>query len=923
MALLLAILPFPPELLVTILTLLDIGDLCTCRRVCHYFYDLIEGTAALQYKLELLWAGMEDGEFGSLSASDKLQRLRRLQKAWRSLKLIPGPSVEDLGGEGFAVSTDTLVQEDYPERFEFVKLPSRMLGIDECERQVVNIRDWTIGEPHMILLDDSQDLMILGEYDDEPQSDDATGIHLYDLRSYGNWHPHTQVPAFWKMQPEPASRESVQLAVQGAVLGRLSNEHGGAGTFLELGNWRTGRTCAVVPFLPRHEVTSFTFIDQEHVLVATANDLRIYVFDHHRPEMKGAPLMLPSKDYVCSLQLPPLECGMTLVEGELQGNTPAGPSLPRRKPFYTSSRNHIITLKMRVQSNSLDRALVLIIPVPTLRACIARARRSGERRLFWGEWGLSGTRLLSYAWSNLTGIAIRGWKVMITITDHSKPTDRHTYVTLYEFDPAVFERERQVSTTRIWAFSDTEINDMIRFRKPILTSLPFRFTCVKLPLSADVDGCWMLEDAILLRVGRLMDGAVALPYTIQFITRPHRLRQQLIRDIPSAAGEFDCDVQRFRPQTLIPRTSCPEQILWYPARATRTVGLKTMVELDDTYGAILIGSFISAIFFGITNLQVFIYFQQYAEDSSWNKLTVCCLWLLDATHLALCMHMVYWYLVTNFFNPQALPNTVWSFKAVVVVSVHTLYAVRLWKLVDIRSHADTLHADPTSCANNVAVKNADGTRSLFRNVLPIAVGTIVALVGYAYRSHETNWNGKSLLVDSNNRSMPNSFIVLSVEFMLTKLYVNSFLAMFNARNKLRDQPSMVEISEIILTPLDEIPVGSNPEQISWSAINCSSTSHANVRYNVRTSPLVNADVQRTAFASASAEGRAVDELDNGISSSDVVFAASLAAEVSHRLCEQDVRLALHTYTELPRAKRGLARSRDYRNTLDRHSALPR
>lgn len=196
-------------------------------------------------------------------------------------------------------------------------------------------------------------------------------------------------------------------------------------------------------------MTSFTFIDQEHVLVATASDLRIYVFDHHRPEMKGAPLMLPSKDYVCSLQLPPLECGMTLVEGELQGNTPAGPSLPRRKPFYTSSRNHIITLKMRVQSNSLDRALVLIIPVPTLRACFARARRSGERRLFWGEWGLSGTRLLSYAWSNLTGIAIRGWKVMITITDHSKPTDRHTYVTLYEFDPAVFERERQVSTIRI------------------------------------------------------------------------------------------------------------------------------------------------------------------------------------------------------------------------------------------------------------------------------------------------------------------------------------------------------------------------------------------------------------------------------------------------------------------------------------------
>lgn len=90
----------------------------------------------------------------------------------------------------------------------------------------------------------------------------------------------------------------------------------------------------------------------------------------------------------------------------------------------------------------------------------------------------------------------------------------------------------------------------------------------------------------------LSHGHIVFSNSFDFITG---LRQQLIRDIPSAAGGFDCDVQRFRPQTPIPRTSCPEQILWYPVRATRTVGLKTMVELDDTYGAILIGSFISAM----------------------------------------------------------------------------------------------------------------------------------------------------------------------------------------------------------------------------------------------------------------------------------------------------------------------------------------
>ena len=36
--------------------------------------------------------------------------------------------------------------------------------------------------------------------------------------------------------------------------------------------------------------------------------------------------------------------------------------------------------------------------------------------------------------------------------------------------------------------------------------------------------------------------------------------------------------------------------------------------------------------------------------------------LLDAVHLALCIHMVYWYLVTNFLNPFALVEIVWSFK---------------------------------------------------------------------------------------------------------------------------------------------------------------------------------------------------------------------------------------------------------------------
>ncbi|CCM05285.1 uncharacterized protein FIBRA_07497 [Fibroporia radiculosa] len=112
---------------------------------------------------------------------------------------------------------------------------------------------------------------------------------------------------------------------------------------------------------------------------------------------------------------------------------------------------------------------------------------------------------------------------------------------------------------------------------------------------------------------------------------------------------------------------------------------RQMGELDNTYGAVVIGAFLSAILFGVTNLQVFIYFQQFYTDGFWIKLAVC--WLLDATHVALCVHMVYWYLVANFFDPVALFEIVWSFKAqimvdaIVVISVHTLYTLRLWKRV--------------------------------------------------------------------------------------------------------------------------------------------------------------------------------------------------------------------------------------------------
>ncbi|PCH44981.1 hypothetical protein WOLCODRAFT_19294 [Wolfiporia cocos MD-104 SS10] len=118
-----------------------------------------------------------------------------------------------------------------------------------------------------------------------------------------------------------------------------------------------------------------------------------------------------------------------------------------------------------------------------------------------------------------------------------------------------------------------------------------------------------------------------------------------------------------------------------------------MGELDATYGAVLIGVFASAVLYGVTNVQVYVFFREYPRDVIWNKVAVSWLWLLDSVHLALCFHMVYWYLITNYARPTQLLLVVWSFKAQIILDVsitrrHSwirLYVIRVWKLNAVAS----------------------------------------------------------------------------------------------------------------------------------------------------------------------------------------------------------------------------------------------
>ncbi|KAI0957935.1 hypothetical protein AcW1_006162 [Taiwanofungus camphoratus] len=93
----------------------------------------------------------------------------------------------------------------------------------------------------------------------------------------------------------------------------------------------------------------------------------------------------------------------------------------------------------------------------------------------------------------------------------------------------------------------------------------------------------------------------------------------------------------------------------------------TKLYLGETLGAILLGNIVAAIFYGITNMQTYIYYVRNRGDPLALKSLVFILWLLDSVHLAFITHTVYTYTITDFGDPLAITKPIWS----VIVSYFT------------------------------------------------------------------------------------------------------------------------------------------------------------------------------------------------------------------------------------------------------------
>ncbi|KAG2145836.1 hypothetical protein DEU56DRAFT_910117 [Suillus clintonianus] len=321
--------------------------------------------------------------------------------------------------------------------------------------------------------------------------------------------------------------------------------------------------------------------------------------------------------------------------------------------------------------------------------------------------------------------------------------------------------------------------------------------------------------------------------------------------------------------------------------SSSTQDLIPQLHLWTTFGALFIGVNIAAVLFGLSNIQAFIYFQTHKGTGiSFYKLVVIWLWILDALHLALIVHCMYYYLVTNFGNINALTEIVWSFKAQIVVdvlivyAVHLLYLYRIWIISEGRSRVI-----PITVAVIELLGSGKSITSGFsiRLILKLS-GVAIALIWAVYQCRlfsdllDKEWStymtlGTTTFVDiviasslcyllATSRTgssstdslitklmayiintgiltrysffqtiqyldsnfmqhmfngnyyymMPNNFVFLGVEFLLAKLYVNSYLALLNARHYVQANADTGNSYQFDNIYRPELPAGASQDE---------------------------------------------------------------------------------------------------------------
>ncbi|KAF8154736.1 hypothetical protein B0H34DRAFT_799487 [Crassisporium funariophilum] len=258
-------------------------------------------------------------------------------------------------------------------------------------------------------------------------------------------------------------------------------------------------------------------------------------------------------------------------------------------------------------------------------------------------------------------------------------------------------------------------------------------------------------------------------------------------------------------------------------------GMPTLPAFDNTLGSLLVGGLLAMALWGITCVQTYNYFLSCTGDRLYLKSMVAFLWVLDTFDSALNGHILYYYMVSNYANPLAMFTPVWSViihVAITTISnfvIRAMFISRVFRLSN-RNYWLTGWILATSFSDLVVgivitVKafgiasylELNTLSSLLYTTFALGTGSDLSLavaLCWLLRQQRTGFRRtdsliKVLMMYTVNTGMivaidaalgmimyivmPNNFIFLGFYLLLSKLYVNAYLATLNARENLRER----------------------------------------------------------------------------------------------------------------------------------------
>jgi len=220
------------------------------------------------------------------------------------------------------------------------------------------------------------------------------------------------------------------------------------------------------------------------------------------------------------------------------------------------------------------------------------------------------------------------------------------------------------------------------------------------------------------------------------------------------------------------------------------------------------------------------------------QLLVVCLWLLDTFDSSLNIHILYHYMVTNYMNPLALSEPVWSIKIHVALTsllnflIRTMFIERVFFLSE-RNIWLTSWLMATSLASLVvgvviSVKafainsflDLTGLSDLLYLVFALGTGSDISLamtMCIFLRRSRTGFQKTDSLISVLMSYTVNTCVVVAIDatlclimyillphfliflgffLLISKLYLNAYLASLNARAKLRSDKDREDVPSI-------------------------------------------------------------------------------------------------------------------------------